>query len=240
MSSSIHPKRPPFDTEGIYVVIPAFCAERTVGQLIEELQSILPKRRILLVDDGSPDATGSVGKRRGVTVLSHPANRGKGAALATGVQYALDREDCRAVITVDADLQHEVGCLMKFIRLFNAGTADVIVGRRRRAPGVMPAIRILANSVTSFLLSIRSGVSIRDSQCGFRLISPPVAASIPMTYSGAQAETELLLRAALRGSRIAFVPIPTLYNGEPSYIHPIQDIADFLKIYVTSFFDFLR
>ncbi len=141
---------------------------------------------------------------------------------------------------MDAYLQHDAGCLAKFIRLFNAGGADMIIGKRKRSPGVMPAIRILANSVTSFLLSIRSGVSIRDSQCGYRLIGKSVAASNPMTCAGAQAETEVLLRAALRGVRIAFIPVPTLYNGEPSHIHPVRDITDFLKIYVGSFFDFLR
>jgi len=236
-----HPRPPQqVDCTGIYVVIPAYMAAQYLDRVVAGVERTVPGNQIVVVDDGSRDETAAVAENRGITVYRHPANRGKGAALNSGIRQALQRSDCRAIVTMDADQQHDPASLPALIRRFHRSGADVILGRRVRRPGLMPGIRILANSVTSFLLSLRSGVSIRDSQCGFRLIRKAVLQQVSMHYAGAQAETELLLEAALQGYRIEYVPIPTIYNGQPSYVRPLRDITDFLKIYTTSFFRFMH
>lgn len=228
------------DYTGIYVVIPAYMAAKYLDKVVAGVQRIIPGRQVIVVDDGSGDNTAMVARKYRVRVYRRQSNHGKGAALDFGIQRALEQPDCRAIVTMDADQQHDPASLERFIRRFNRSGADLIIGKRERTPGTMPWIRILANSVTSFLLSLRSGISIRDSQCGYRLIRRAVLEQIPIHYTGAQAETEILLMAALQGYQIKYIPIPTIYSGQKSYVHPLRDIADFLKIYATSFLCFMR
>lgn len=214
-------------------------AAQSVNRVVAGVKTTIPGNQVFVVDDGSRDPTSMVGRKEGVNVLRHLVNRGKGAALATGIREALRHPDCRAVITMDADQQHDPAYLPVFIKQFHQSGADFILGKRARTLGRMPGLRILANSVTSFLLSLRSGLSIRDSQCGFRLIRKTVLQQVPIRNTGAQAETELLLKAVLRGFQVEHVPISTIYNGQHSFIRPMHDIIDFLRIYIASFFNFL-
>jgi len=114
-------------TERVLVLVPAFNAVGTVADVVRECKSIVPD--VLVVDDGSADATGSAAAAAGAHVLRHPHNRGKGAALKTGFAYAL-QNGYDAVITLDADGQHLPGEIPKFLACRGEARGDLIIGGR--------------------------------------------------------------------------------------------------------------
>ncbi|MBI4418577.1 MAG: glycosyltransferase family 2 protein [Ignavibacteriales bacterium] len=199
-----------------YVIIPAFNAERTLSPLLKSLSTGSGVCEVIVVDDGSRDGTADVAAAQGARVVRHGQNRGKGAALATGITEALKDRTMGWVVTMDADLQHDPGDLPRFFEAQLKGNAEIFVGWRRRMNTGMPLARMLSNTITSFLVSARTGCEMADSQCGYRLIAREVLERVSIESEGYEAETELLIKAARLGFRIAWVPIRTVYREEPS------------------------
>jgi glycosyltransferase involved in cell wall biosynthesis len=214
----------------IAVVIPALNAAQTLSQVLSKVVLFVPPQSILVVDDGSIDATSRIADESGVIVIRHPMNRGKGAALRTGFEYIMGHSEYRCVITLDADLQHDPEEIPKFVARWDHGGVDVIVGSRRRAGSTMPFHRRLSNTITSALVSARAGVRIKDSQSGFRCISREVLSAIQFDSDGYEAETEMLIKAARRGFVIDFVPIATIYGSERSSMTHWQTTKRFLQV----------
>jgi glycosyltransferase involved in cell wall biosynthesis len=212
------------------VLIPALNAAQTLGQLIAGLMPFVGIESVVVVDDGSSDETAAIAKAAGAVVLSHGVNRGKGAALRTGFQYVLSSSRDDSVITMDADLQHDPKDVPTFLSAWHSGNLDLILGHRRKIGSGMPAHRILSNTITSALVSARTGVKIRDSQTGFRLIARRVLSSIEVQADGYEAETEILIKAALKGFRIGSVPIATIYSGAPSHMTHWKTTKRFLRV----------
>ena len=220
----------------IYLLIPAYNESAHIQELLTRVEQEIPLRQVLIVDDGSSDDTAEVASVSGVAVQRHIQNYGKGKALDTGLRYLVNKRDANAIITMDGDLQHDPGHLDAFVELYKSGDFDLIVGWRSRKITDMPISRILTNSATSLLLSLRSGTHIRDSQCGFRLLSRRLVENIHSDITGFQAETEMVLKSVFQGYQVGFLPISTIYTGERSYIKPVRDVWDFLRIYGRSFF----
>ena len=212
------------------VLIPAFNAAQTLGQLLVELHSFFTADGIVVVDDGSTDKTASIAKASGVIVLSHGINSGKGAALKTGFQYVLSESRFDSVITMDADLQHDPKDVPTFLAAWRSGESDLILGYRRRIGSGMPVHRVLSNTITSALVSARTGLHIRDSQTGFRMIARNVISAIEVQADGYEAETEILMKAARKGFRISGVPIATIYRGAPSHMTHWKTTMRFLQV----------
>jgi glycosyltransferase involved in cell wall biosynthesis len=203
----------------IACVIPAFQAAATIERLVSDIGSVLPGAIVIVVNDGSTDETESVVRRLPVIALTHTTNRGKGAALRTGISAALER-GVALVITMDADGQHAAGSIPDLVAA--AERADIVIGARLRHGTPMPPQRRLSNWLSSRLVGLLSGVRVEDSQSGFRAIRRDVLAAIPLRGSRYELETDLLVRAARRGFRIACVMVPTVY-GPPSHFRPFRD-----------------
>ncbi len=212
------------------ILIPAFNAAQTLGQLLADLQKFVVPDSILVVDDGSTDKTFAIAKAAGVVVLSHGMNRGKGASLRTGFEHILKSANHDSVVTMDADLQHDPKDLPKFLEAWESGRYDLILGYRHRIGSGMPIHRVLSNTITSALVSARTGVTIRDSQTGFRLIARHVLSAIEVQADGYEAETEILIKAARKGFRISSVPIATIYSGAPSHMTHWKTTKRFLQV----------
>lgn len=212
------------------VLIPALNGASSLGKLIQGIILYLNPETIIVVDDGSSDGTGEIAARVGATVLVHPLNRGKGAALRTGFEYILSSTDCDSVITMDADLQHDPADAPAFVAAWKSGSADLILGSRQRTRSGMPFHRVLSNTITSALVSARTGVRIKDSQTGYRLMSRDVLSSLKFEADGYEAETEILIKAARKGFRIVSVPIATIYAGAPSHMTHWKTTAQFLHV----------
>ncbi len=201
------------------VLVPAYQAAAHLGEVLLRLQALPRPMHVLVVDDGSRDATAEVARQFGAEVLSFAANRGKGHALLAGFQQ-LARFD--GVVTLDADGQHPPECVPDFVAAAEAG-ADLVLGTRERSRD-MPPHRRFANAFSSGWCSAIAGQRISDSQCGYRLYSRAVLDRTPVAASRYEVETEMAVRAARLGFRIQEVTIPTVYGDETSHLSLTRDV----------------
>jgi len=204
----------------VAALIPAYQAAASLGEVLLRLQALASPPEVLVVDDGSRDATALVARQLGARVLSFAGNRGKGHALLAG--FAALREEFDAVVTLDADGQHPPECLPDFLRAAAEGV-DLVLGRRARTPE-MPGTRRFANEFSSAWAARLAGQPVSDSQCGYRLHTRRLLAATPLTPGRYEVETELLVRAARLGFRFAEVEIPTVYDRQGSQIRALRDV----------------
>jgi len=213
------------NTDSILALIPAWNEAAHIQPVLEGVRAYLP---VLVVDDGSTDDTSALSEAAGATVVRHDQNRGKGAALGTGYAWALE-QGYDAVLTLDADGQHDPADLPKFLAAYQAGAGDLIIGRRDFSQ--MPFPRRIANHLGSWLLSLALGVRIHDNQSGYRIYTRRVLEGWHPTSTGFEQEVEVIIRAVRKGLRIGWVEIRTIYDtGKKSYYDPVKDTARFLKV----------
>jgi len=215
--------------KNIAVLIPAFNASGTIGAVITGVTAYLPVENVIVVDDGSTDKTSFAAGSLGARVLKHATNRGKGAALRTGLDFVL-HDSFDAVITLDADLQHPPEHIPQFIDLYSKNGFDVIIGSRLHNMKGMPLHRILSNTITTFLVSARTSRKIADSQSGYRLIDRKVLETVRLKSNGFEAETEFLIKAAAHGFTFGFVPIRAVYAREKSHMTHFSTTVKFVKV----------
>jgi glycosyltransferase involved in cell wall biosynthesis len=199
----------------IAVVVPAFQAAATIASVVARTFRAVPAAYVIVVDDGSTDGTGDVGRGRGATVLSHAANRGKGAALATGIAAAL-AADADVIVTVDADGQHPPEEIPRLMVPITQGKADLVLGARRRS-GSMPWSRRLTNWLSARLATRIGGQGVSDAQTGYRAFTRAVAEQVRPTEARYDYETAFLLGALEAGFRVASVSVPTIYTDARSH-----------------------
>lgn len=204
-------------------VIPALDCEATVGPVVRGVLRHLG--RVVVVDDGSRDATGRVAREAGAEVERLPENRGKGFALRRGLDLALAGEP-DAVALLDADGQHDPDDLPAFLERWDDRSApppDLLIGARLHDPSVIPGARYWTNYIGSRILSRMTGLELEDSQSGYRLLAAPLARRLQLVSDGYAIESEMLLKAARLGARVGHVRARTIYNGAGSHFQPIRD-----------------
>jgi glycosyltransferase involved in cell wall biosynthesis len=211
----------------VCAVLPAFREEGRIGRVVAEVLRYIP--HVLAIDDGSPDRTGAEAAAAGATVVSHPANRGKGAALHTGFVEARAR-GFEAVITLDADGQHDPAEIPKFMDAFRRTGIPVLIGNRMWDTARMPLVRRLTNRFMSGMLSHIMGIYVPDTQCGYRLYRTDLLPFLEVESQRFAAESEVLLQLASRGVRIGAVRISTIYGNEKSKIRPLPDTIRFFMM----------
>ena len=203
----------------VVALIPAYGEAPHIGDIVCRARAQVAG--VIVVDDGSPDATAQAARESGAEVIVHARNEGKGAALKTGLRALLER-DVDAVILLDGDGQHLPEEIDRFLAAAATETHGIFVGNRMAKPKGMPFLRWGTNRFLSWAVSRVCGVRIPDTQCGFRLIRREVIPGLFCESNGYDYETEMLLRAAA-GVRIASVPVTTVYAGEKSKIRPLRD-----------------
>ena len=209
------------------VVIPCYQGARTVGDVVRGARgSGLP---VVVVDDGSTDGSGAAAEAAGATVLRHPANRGKGAALASGFAYAR-KLGADAVLTMDADGQHAPDEIHKLVAAHEADPTALVVGVRSFAPEDMPRRSRIGNRISTWWISRYAGVRYTDTQSGFR-VYPRAMFDLPLKSTKFDTETELLLRAAKAKLPLVEVPIRTIYAADhASHFHGFRDTLRVIKL----------
>ena len=217
------------------VLIPAYNEERNLKRLLDELKSYVDKGRIIVVDDGSKDNTRIIAEESGVCVISHKNNLGKGEAMRRGFKEAV-KKNVSWIILMDSDFQHQPRDIPRFLKKAGEENVDIILGSRMNNIKDMPFHRILSNKITSFLISLRIGQKVEDSQCGFRIIRKNVIEEISLKKSHFSLESELLLKAGLKNFKIESVRIETIYNNSKSNINPLRDTLEFIFVFISSFF----
>lgn len=211
------------EVRSLLVVIPALNAAPTVAGVVAGVRAALPLASVLVVDDGSTDATGREAMMAGARVLRFDVNRGKGAALRDAFATAVD-EGFDAVLTLDADGQHDAAVAPALVRALSDSDADIVVGERRRQGSRMPLHRRVSNQASSWAISRCAGLPLPDTQSGYRAMRAEVLRAVQPVGDRYEFETDLLIRAARAGFTIAGVPVPTIY-GAPSHFRPLHDAA---------------
>ncbi len=212
------------------VVIPAFQAAATVGSVVVAARRAAPAARVYVVDDGSTDGTGAASRASGATVLTHPRNRGKGGALATGIARAL-ADGAQVVVTLDADGQHPPDAIGQLAAPLEAGEADLVLGARPRT-GAMPLGRRCTNWLSAALASRVGRQVVPDAQTGFRAFRRRVAEMIQPAERRYDYETAFLLAVLAAGFRVRSVPVPTIYDGAASHFRHWGDTWRLARVYV--------
>ena len=211
----------------VAALVPAYQAAAHLGEVIDRIRRLPAPPEVLVVNDGSVDATAEVAARHGARVLSFPENRGKGHALLAGFEALRDFD---AVVTLDADGQHPPENLPEFVAAAERG-ADLVLGARARS-GDMPPSRRFANAFSSGWTTRLAGQRVSDSQCGYRLYRRAVLVRTPLTAGRYEFETEIVVRAARLGFRLGEVTIPTVYGEEKSQIHAFRDVPRIFGVMV--------
>jgi glycosyltransferase involved in cell wall biosynthesis len=217
--------------DDVAVIIPALNAAKSVGPIIAEAKKYVGN--VVLIDDGSSDGTGDVARDAGAIVIRHDVNRGKGGALKSGFLWALDR-GLDGVITLDADGQHLPRQIPEFIEERRASGADLIIGGRAHLFGGMLPRRRMANRFSAWAVAKASRTNIKDSQSGFRFYSSRVLREIPLRAEGFDMETEVIIRAGVRGLKVVQIPIDLGFVDGVSTSH-YKPLLDTLRIAWTGF-----
>jgi glycosyltransferase involved in cell wall biosynthesis len=213
------------DKSSILVLIPARNEARTIGAIVEAVRAKLP---VLVIDDGSTDGTADCALRAGAVVVSHSENLRKGAALKTGFTWALEK-DYDAVITMDADGQHDPADLDKLLNESRHCQADLIIGEREFSR--MPWPNRFTTPLGAKILSWALGTRVTDNQSGFRLLTRLLLERLSLRSNGYEMEVEMIWEAVRLKVPIAWVPIHTIYFPDrQSGFRPIIDTLLFLRM----------
>ena len=212
----------------IAALIPAYREERYIADVVRRTASVA--NFVLVVDDGSGDATGGMACEAGAEVLLHETNLGKGAAIKSGLRH-LARHGCDYVIILDGDGQHlpeEIESFMAAAKKEDA--VRLWLGNRMSDTRSMPLVRRLTKRFMYWLLSRVCRQRIPDSQCGFRLVHRSLIPLLDCESSAFDYESEMLIHVSRAGERIGAVPISTVYRDEVSSIRPAKDAMRFFRM----------
>jgi uncharacterized protein (DUF2062 family) len=201
------------------VLIPCFNHSATIAAVAGAAQKFCP---VIVVDDGSTQALPDL---PGCEIVRLKNNSGKGAALRAGFQRAAELGHTH-VITMDADGQHFAEDLLKFLDAANAQPENLIVGVRDLASAGCPGHRQRSNAVSSFWFRVETGVSLRDTQCGFRCYPLALVKNLAVRSGRYAFELEFMVRASWTGAAITAVPVKCVYlDGiRNSHFRPVVDL----------------
>ncbi len=207
------------------VLIPAYNEAAHIGQVAAAARQYLP---VLVVDDGSSDDTAARAEMAGAEIIRQVPNQGKGAALRAGFQRCI-QQGMEAVITLDADGQHDPTEIPLFIQAFHENRSGLIIGQRNFSN--MPFTRRLANTLGGRIISLALGQPIPDNQSGYRLISTRLAEMLLASQeSGFEFEVEMLGLCLKHNLGLGWVPIRTIYADEKSHIRPLHHVLHYFRI----------
>ena len=196
----------------VFIVVPAFNEGRRVAAVVEELART--GYHVVVVDDGSSDRTSEEARRHGCFVLRHSFNRGQGAALQTGITFAL-RVGADAIVTFDADGQHQTADMPALLEPVLSGRTDVTLGnrfasRRSNVPGLRKVMLQLGRVFTF----ITSGVRVGDCHNGYRAFSRAGAQALSLKQDRMAHASEIYDQIKDAGLAYEEVPVTIRYSAE--------------------------
>jgi glycosyltransferase involved in cell wall biosynthesis len=191
----------------VLLIIPAHDEEQSLPRTLSEVRASAPGMDVVVIDDGSRDATAEVARRHGVAVVRHPINLGVGGALQTGFRFAVQRGYSIGV-QLDADGQHDPADLALLLEPVLAGRCDVAIGSRYRLPTGYraPLSRRLGMRLFSGVVRLATGQPITDTTSGFRAYSRRVMEVCQFDLPQDFPDAPLLIALARRGFRLREVP----------------------------------
>jgi polyprenyl-phospho-N-acetylgalactosaminyl synthase len=195
----------------VYVVIPAYNEGTVLSRVVTEVSRA--GYRVVVVDDGSSDATALVAHAAGAAVIAHPFNLGQGAALQTGIDYAL-AQAAEFVVTFDADGQHRVADIARLVEALVHERADFALGSRflGQAPNLPPLRRVVLHAATLFT-RLTTGLQVTDTHNGLRAMTRRGAAAIRLRQNRMAHASEWLSQIGSSGLRYVERPVTIEYTA---------------------------
>ena len=212
----------------IWLIIPAYNEAAVIGRVVADLA----KRgyNVAVIDDGSIDETGHRAGAAGAIVVTHPINLGQGAALQTGIQFAL-RQGAEIIVTFDADGQHRAADIGSLIDALQMNNADFALGSRFLGGAVaMPPSRRLLLMAATWFSRLTTGLKISDTHNGLRAMTRRGASRIKLRQNRMAHASELLDAIARSGLRYVEVPVTIEYSRYS--LAKGQRLVDSLRILV--------
>ena len=203
----------------VTAVLPAYNEELCISSIILGSKKYVDK--IIVVDDGSTDNTAEIAELAGAQVITHPYNKGKGAALKTGFKTAAKSE---IIVTIDSDGQHNPEEIPKLIAPILSGKADIVNGSRYISGNKKdtPSYRRIGQFLLDKITNMGSGLNITDSQSGFRAFARYTMPAFRFNCADFGIESEMLTDAANAGLRIREVEIGVRYDVDSSTKNPVS------------------
>jgi len=229
-------------TMNLLIIIPAYNEEASLPGVIEDLRQHAPSAHVLVVNDGSRDATARVARELGVAVLDLPFNLGIGGAVQAGYCYA-ERKGYDVAIQFDGDGQHRACEIPKLLEPIAAGRADLVIGSRFLSPVgyKSPIFRKLGIGIFSFVLSRILENTVTDSTSGFRAANRPVIQFFARTYPDDYPEVESLVLLHKMDLRMEEVSVGMCERtGGTSSITPIRSVYYMTKVLLAIFIDLMK
>ena len=215
----------------VVAVIPAYNEERFIGSVVLKARQHVD--RVIVVDDGSTDATGAIAAAAGAIVLRHEPNQGKGAALNTGFHHARDL-GARAVVLLDGDGQHRPEDIPRLVQPVLDGQADMVIGSRYLGlESEIPAYRRLGQRVVTTMTNTCSGVRCTDSWSGYRAFSRRALQCIFFGENGWGVDPEFQFQAREHHLEVVEVPIVAIYEEQAKrnpFAHGFKTVNAILRM----------
>jgi glycosyltransferase involved in cell wall biosynthesis len=197
-------------TDRVWVVIPAYNEAAVIESVLRAL--LRHFARVVVVDDCSTDATGALSRAAGAAVLRHPINLGQGAALQTGIDYALG-QGADAIVTFDADGQHNPADAVAMVDLLRDARCDVVLGSRFRGATLgMPWRKRLLLRLAVAYTRFTTGLDLSDTHNGLRVLSRAAAQRIRITQDRMAHASEILAQIAKQGLSYREAPCTIAYT----------------------------
>jgi len=216
---AIRPKWEWIRSVPVLVAIPAFNEERTIGRIVDAARDYCDA--VLVLNDGSTDATATIARRMDAIVVSHPKNQGYGAALRS-IFFIANAFHCHALVILDADGQHDPGDIEKILAPLLDG-ADIVIGSRTLENGnEIPLYRKTGMRVLDAATNYAGNLAVTDSQSGFRAYSQKAIRAIRITESDMGAGSEILVQAKDLGLSIVEVPVCVQYGQKVTSRNPLS------------------
>ena len=191
-----------------WAIIPAYNEEENIANIVKKTKKYVDY--VIVVDDGSRDKTTEVAKKAGAIVLRHTINLGKGAALKTGCDFAV-KKGAKFIVALDADAQHNPDDISRFITKLKKYD---IVFSYRKVSRKMPIVLRFGNWFISNAARLLYGVSLNDTQCGFRAFSREAYKKIRWNAADYSMESEMISRAGKQRLKYVQIPIETIYSDK--------------------------
>jgi len=198
----------PLDT---WVVVPLFNEATVIADVVRGIREAFPQ--VVCVDDGSSDGSAAAAREAGAVVVQHPVNMGQGAALQTGIEYAVRDPEMRYVVTFDADGQHQVSDAVEMVDKLRAGDADVVFGSRFLDARTKPsaAKRALLRAAVVYT-NMTTKMKLTDAHNGLRAMNRSVAERLDIRQNRMAHASEIVEQIGSAGFRYAEHPVHIIYT----------------------------
>lgn len=194
-----------------WVVIPLYNEASVIADVIAQLRPAFD--HVVCVDDGSTDGSAAIAANAGATLVRHPINLGQGAALQTGIEFALSHPDCEYIVTFDADGQHRVEDAVGMVSLARESDLAIVFGSRflddRTDPGIVK--RIMLKTVV-WVSNMTTSIKLTDAHNGLRVIRRDAAKRVHLAQDRMAHATEIVLQLARTKLPWAEYPVQLLYT----------------------------